>query len=354
MLGDAAGLPLGDAALADGVQQAGLAVVHVAHDGDHRGPGLHILLRIHLVHALVEHVLGGFGQLLLHLDAVFAGDQGAGVKIDLLVDGSHDSQDKQLFDDLRRRLADLFAQFLDGHHLGGEDGLFDDHGLRLVHLLLFSPLFAPHGGFVIPGDLRRGFFHHTLLGLYPPVLFPAAVVGVVLIGPGIVIIPLGHGRRRHGRPGGWPRGIPVGAGPLLISACIPAAPVLLLGLGPRRRLAGPLLIVGLLLGPGPLRLRLHRPGLVAIGFLGPRLGLGGFPDGGRFSRLLGCCFHRRALLAGRWRGLAGAGFRWRGFYRLSLGCRGRGRLWLLLGRGRRHHNDLRRIVTDRRRLLHRR
>src|SRR5690606_10016214 len=38
VLGDAAGLARTDLRLADGVQQAGLAVVDVTHDGDHRGP----------------------------------------------------------------------------------------------------------------------------------------------------------------------------------------------------------------------------------------------------------------------------------------------------------------------------
>ena len=39
VLGDAAGLAAGHVGLADGVEQRGLAVVHVAHDGDHRSAG---------------------------------------------------------------------------------------------------------------------------------------------------------------------------------------------------------------------------------------------------------------------------------------------------------------------------
>ena len=42
MLGDAAGFAAGDVGLADGVQQRGLAVVDVAHDGDDRRTGLEI------------------------------------------------------------------------------------------------------------------------------------------------------------------------------------------------------------------------------------------------------------------------------------------------------------------------
>ena len=43
VLGDAAGLARGDFGFANGVEQAGLAVVHVAHDGDHRRPRVQIL-----------------------------------------------------------------------------------------------------------------------------------------------------------------------------------------------------------------------------------------------------------------------------------------------------------------------
>ncbi len=42
-LGDAAGLALCDARVTDGVQQGGLAVVDVAHDGNHGRPGLEVL-----------------------------------------------------------------------------------------------------------------------------------------------------------------------------------------------------------------------------------------------------------------------------------------------------------------------
>ena len=44
VLGDAAGLALADVGLTDGVQQSGLAVVDVTHDGDHRRTDLQIVL----------------------------------------------------------------------------------------------------------------------------------------------------------------------------------------------------------------------------------------------------------------------------------------------------------------------
>ena len=43
MLGDAASLAGDDIGVADGVEQRGLAVIDVAHDGDHRRPRLEIL-----------------------------------------------------------------------------------------------------------------------------------------------------------------------------------------------------------------------------------------------------------------------------------------------------------------------
>src|SRR5690606_41789620 len=44
VLGDAAGLALDDVGLADRVEQAGLTVVDVTHDGDHRRTDLEVIL----------------------------------------------------------------------------------------------------------------------------------------------------------------------------------------------------------------------------------------------------------------------------------------------------------------------
>jgi hypothetical protein len=46
MLGDAAGLAGDDVGAANGVEQAGLAMIDMAHDRDHRRPRLQRLVRI--------------------------------------------------------------------------------------------------------------------------------------------------------------------------------------------------------------------------------------------------------------------------------------------------------------------
>ncbi len=46
MLGDAAGFAGDDVGVADGIEQGGLAVIHVAHDGDDRRAGFEIGLGV--------------------------------------------------------------------------------------------------------------------------------------------------------------------------------------------------------------------------------------------------------------------------------------------------------------------
>ena len=58
VLGDAAGLARGDLGLADRVQQRGLAVVDVTHDGHDRRAPLEILFGV-VVDDLVGLVVGG-------------------------------------------------------------------------------------------------------------------------------------------------------------------------------------------------------------------------------------------------------------------------------------------------------
>ena len=109
VLGDAARLARGDAGLADVVQQRGLAVVDVAHDGDDRRTGEEILLGILNV-LVLEGVLGGLGQLHFQFHAEFGADQLRGVEVQFVVDGGDDAQHHQLFDDLAGRLADALRR----------------------------------------------------------------------------------------------------------------------------------------------------------------------------------------------------------------------------------------------------
>ena len=133
VLGDAACLARSHAGLADVVQQTGLAVVDVAHDGHDRRARDQILLRVlHVL--LLEGVLGGLGNLLFKLDVVLRADQTGGLVIQLVVDGGDDAQHHQLLDDLAGGLADALGQVAHGDRLGGHHGLLDAHGLESLGL----------------------------------------------------------------------------------------------------------------------------------------------------------------------------------------------------------------------------
>ena len=139
VLGDAARLARGDAGLADVVQQRGLAVVDVAHDGDDRRTGEEVLLGI-LDVLVLEGVLGGLGQLHFQLHAELGANQLRGVEVQFVVDGGDDAQHHQLFDDLAGRLADALGEVAHGDGLGGHERLFDLHrlGARRGSLLLLA------------------------------------------------------------------------------------------------------------------------------------------------------------------------------------------------------------------------
>ena len=143
VLGDAARLARGDAGLADVVQQRGLAVVDMAHDGDDRRTGEEILLGI-LDVLVLEGVLGRLGQLHFQLHAELGADQLRGVEVQFIVDGGDDAQHHQLFDDLAGRLADALREVAHGDRLGGHKRLFDLHrlGTRRGSLLLLLALAA--------------------------------------------------------------------------------------------------------------------------------------------------------------------------------------------------------------------
>ena len=86
MLGDAAGFAGHDIGVADGVEQRGLAVVDVAHDGDDRRPRLQILGPVrHVEHAFLDVGLGDAADRV----AEFGGDQLGRVGVDHVA-GLHD------------------------------------------------------------------------------------------------------------------------------------------------------------------------------------------------------------------------------------------------------------------------
>ena len=148
VLGDAATLAVGDGGLADGVEQAGLAVVDVAHDGHDRGT-LDELVGVGLVEDILVlgrrclldlGVLVGDlgGPTLGHLEAQLLGHERRGVAVDGLVDGGEDAAPDQLADDVRRVDADELRQLLDRDLLGDLDGATSggvgdlDRGLDVV------------------------------------------------------------------------------------------------------------------------------------------------------------------------------------------------------------------------------
>ena len=106
MLGDAAGLVRGDVGLAQRVEQRGLAVVDMAHDGDDRRARLQACLRVGLADDAELDV--GLGDA-LDLVAEFGRDQLGGVGVDRLGDGHHDA-------DLHQRLDHVGAAL--GHAVG--------------------------------------------------------------------------------------------------------------------------------------------------------------------------------------------------------------------------------------------
>ena len=127
VLGDAAGFAIGHLGFADGVEDRGLTVIDVAHNGDD-GRAAH--------HVGIDLGVGDVGDSLF-FEGRLAGD-GAEQRGDLrcelgvegLVDGGEDLLREELGDDLARLEAHLFGDFLHRHAFGDHDVLIggDDLG----------------------------------------------------------------------------------------------------------------------------------------------------------------------------------------------------------------------------------
>ena len=173
MLGDAAGLAAGHMGVADIVQQAGLAVVHVAHDHHHGGTGHQVLLLVLVV--VDELFLDGDHHFLLHLAAHLLGDDGGGVEVDDLAQGGHDAVLHQALDHLCAGFLHAAGQLAHADLIGnldGDGGLFDDlqpQAAQPVGLLLLALVaLGTAAAVVLAADLLLA------LGL---ALVPAAVAG---------------------------------------------------------------------------------------------------------------------------------------------------------------------------------
>ena len=151
--------PLGDVGLADGVEQRGLAVVDVAHDGDHRRARHQILGRVLGLAVGDDLVLAERRR--LDLVAELGRDQRRRVEVDVLVDvDAHHAQRPQLLDDLLALDAHLLGEVGDG------DGVAHAHDalvlggrrdLGLLDLLAGGgDLLARRRAWALPGRAERG------------------------------------------------------------------------------------------------------------------------------------------------------------------------------------------------------
>ena len=130
VLGDAAGFAGDDVGLADGVEQRGLAVVDVAHDGHDRRARLAGCRSSSL--APMKPVFNvGFRDALDGV-AEFLDDQFGGVGVDHVGDLVHRALLHQQLDDVDRALGHAVGQFLDGDRFGNDD-FAHDFVARLLH-----------------------------------------------------------------------------------------------------------------------------------------------------------------------------------------------------------------------------
>ncbi|GIX22157.1 MAG: hypothetical protein KatS3mg121_0940 [Gammaproteobacteria bacterium] len=203
VLGDAAGLGSRHLGAADVVEQRGLAVVDVAHDGHHRRPRhrLAVVLDVHREALLGRGRVHGDG-LVTH----FLHHQHRGVLVERLVDGRHHPHAHQGLDQLGR---------LDGHRLGE---LGDGDGFGHAHLAhdrrggLLETVLAPQAR----AGRGAGLAAAAELGGDVQLLAAALAEAVVLVALGGLAaaallfglgrLALGRRRRRGLRGGGGGRG----------------------------------------------------------------------------------------------------------------------------------------------------
>ena len=131
VLRNAAGFAARHIRVANGVQQRGFAVVHVAHDGDYRRTNLAAFFGVHRNAGFG----GGFlGRLLLEGDdrgvrAEVAGHIASQLRIERLIDGGEDAPRQQPRDHILGAHAEQFGQILDADAFGDRDGARDRHRL---------------------------------------------------------------------------------------------------------------------------------------------------------------------------------------------------------------------------------
>ena len=122
MLGDAASLMRRDASMAERIQQAGFAVIDMAHDGDDRRARLQVGIDVFVAfQADFDVVIGDAAGFM----AEFGDHQLGGVGVDRLRQGRHDAELHQGFDDFIAAGGHAVGELLDGDGLG-ENHFADD------------------------------------------------------------------------------------------------------------------------------------------------------------------------------------------------------------------------------------
>ena len=135
VLRDSAVLARRHVGVANRVEQRSLAVIDVAHHGDHRRPRDH-LARHHFFGRLFDHLLGVEGNI---LDAVaeLAGEQGGGVNVEHLVERRHLAEFHQFLDQVAGLNAHRAPEIANGDALGDSHDALGGLGRRDLGLALF-------------------------------------------------------------------------------------------------------------------------------------------------------------------------------------------------------------------------
>ena len=118
VLGDASGFAGGDFGLANGIEQAGLAVVDVTHDGDDRRPRQEIFLLLFLGNFLDDFFFEGDD---VHDAAEGFGEAGCRAHVQSLIDGGKNAAVEELFQDFLGAHVQLFREVADGDAFGDGD-----------------------------------------------------------------------------------------------------------------------------------------------------------------------------------------------------------------------------------------
>ena len=149
MLGDAAGFASRNIGGPQCVQQGGLAVIDMAHDGYDRGAREQIVIDVCIAFKAqfdvgFRHAANPVPELLHH--------QFGGIGIQRLGDGRHDAHLHQRLDDFRRARGHTIGQFLHGDGLWQNDVSHDFHLIGPQPVQFGLPAFA----FALTANRRQG------------------------------------------------------------------------------------------------------------------------------------------------------------------------------------------------------